>query len=254
VALVRLVGLDPRRCFVGGDWRGVDFGANNLRGFDFSGADLRYANISRATGLDGIITDAATRIPINRSVLLDTETTGREPQDDRVIEVAALELINDVPTGRHFHALVDPQRDVSEEATRVHGFTRGDLQGKPTFSEIAHGLIAFFGDAKLIAHNAPFDAAFLNMEFGRLGLPLLAEERIVDTLALAKAHFPGMRNGLDALSRRLGIDLSERTTHSLLFDCRLLAEVYLELTGSRQEPAAAPKQPKIKDGRLRRRK
>jgi DNA polymerase-3 subunit epsilon len=153
---------------------------------------------------------------------------------DRVLEVAALELINDLPTGRHFHALIDPQRDIPAEASRVHGFTNGDLVGKPLFAEIAEPLAAFFADSKLIAHNAPFDFGFLDMEFSRVGMPPLYRDRMVDSLALAKTRFPGMPNSLDALCRRFSIDLSARTTHNALLDCRLLAEVYVELTGGRQ--------------------
>ena len=172
---------------------------------------------------------------MTRSVLFDTETTGLDPlYGDRVIEIAALELENDLPTGRHFHRLVDPERDIPAEATKVHGFTWSDLRGKPKFAEIADELVAFLGDAPLVAHNAPFDFGFLDAEFGRCGLPALDRGRMVDTLALAKARFPGMPNSLDALCRRFAIDLSERTTHNALLDCRLLAEVYVELTGGRQ--------------------
>lgn len=170
-----------------------------------------------------------------RAVLFDTETTGLEPlTGDRVIEVAALELINDLPTGRHFHRLVDPQRDIPAEASRVHGFTNADLAGKPLFADIAHDLLEFFGNDKLIAHNASFDFGFLDMEFGRLNLPRLDRGRMIDSLALAKARFPGMPNSLDALCRRFSIDLSARTTHNALLDCKLLADVYVELTGGRQ--------------------
>jgi DNA polymerase-3 subunit epsilon len=172
---------------------------------------------------------------MTRSVLFDTETTGLDPATgDRVIEVAALELINDLPTGQYFHALIDPERDVPEEVTRIHGFRSSDLEGKPKFADIAAGLVAFFGDARLIAHNAPFDFRFLEFEFARLGLPPLGLERMVDTLMLAKTRFPGMPNSLDALCRRFAIDLSQRTTHNALLDCRLLADVYVELTGGRQ--------------------
>lgn len=172
---------------------------------------------------------------MNRAVLFDTETTGLEPGNgDRVIEIAALELINDLPTGNHFHRLIDPQRDVPPEASRVHGFTNADLAGKPLFADIAAELAEFFADSKLIAHNAPFDFGFLNMEFGRIGLPPLSRDRMIDTLDLAKARFPGMPNSLDALCRRFSIDLSARTTHNALLDCKLLAEVYVELTGGRQ--------------------
>ena len=170
-----------------------------------------------------------------RSVLFDTETTGLDPLNgDRVIEVAALELMNDLPTGKHFHAMIDPQRDIPADATRIHGFTNGDLAGKPLFAEIARPLADFFADSPLIAHNAPFDFGFLDMEFGRTGLPALARDRMIDSLALAKIRFPGMPNSLDALCRRFDIDLSARTTHNALLDCKLLAEVYVELTGGRQ--------------------
>ena len=172
---------------------------------------------------------------MSRSVLFDTETTGLDPaQGDRVIEVAVLELINDLPTGRHFHRLIDPERDVPEEATRIHGFARADLTGKPLFAEIADELIGFIGDGMLVAHNAPFDFGFLNAEFARLGRAPLDPARMIDTLALARTRFPGLPNSLDALCRRFEIDLSARTSHNALLDCRLLAEVYVELTGGRQ--------------------
>lgn len=172
---------------------------------------------------------------MSRAVLFDTETTGLDPlAGDRVIEVAALELERDLPTGRSFHAFIDPERDIPEEATRVHGMTRADLRGKPRFAEIADAMLAFLGDDPLIAHNAPFDFGFLDAELARLRRPALERGRMVDTLAMAKARFPGMPNSLDALCRRFGIDLSERTSHNALLDCRLLAEVYVELTGGRQ--------------------
>ncbi len=170
-----------------------------------------------------------------RSVLFDTETTGLDPlTGDRVIEIAALELINDLPTGLHFHALIDPQRDIPSDATRIHGIANAHIAGKPLFDSVAAELLAFFGEGKLIAHNAPFDFGFLNAEFARLGLPSLPRARMVDTLILAKQRFPGMPNSLDALCRRFNIDLSARTTHNALLDCKLLADVYVELTGGRQ--------------------
>jgi len=172
---------------------------------------------------------------MTRSVLFDTETTGIDPlTGDRIIEIAALELIRDLPTGRQFHKVIDPERDVPEEATRIHGFTRGDLIGKPRFADIVDDLLAFIGDDPLVAHNAAFDFGFLNAEFVRLTLPRLSQARMVDTLALARAKFPGLPNSLDALCRRFAIDLSERTTHNALLDCKLLAQVYIELTGGRQ--------------------
>lgn len=170
-----------------------------------------------------------------RSVLFDTETTGLDPlTGDRVIEIAAIELINDLPTRNTFHRLIHPQRDVPPESTRVHGITIENLRDAPRFAEIVDDMLAFFADDKLVAHNAPFDFGFINAELARCNRPALARERMVDTLVLAKTRFPGMPNSLDALCRRFGIDLSQRTTHNALLDCRLLAEVYVELTGGRQ--------------------
>ena len=170
-----------------------------------------------------------------RQVVLDTETTGLDPlQGDRVIEVAAVELVNLLPTGSTFHRLVNPKRDIPAEATRVHGFTNADLEGKPGFEEVADDLLAFLGDAPIIAHNAPFDFGFLDAELFRCGRPALDRGRMIDSLALAKERYPGMPNSLDALCRRLGIDNSMRTSHNAVLDCRLLAEVYLELMGGKQ--------------------
>ena len=172
---------------------------------------------------------------MSRAVLFDTETTGLDPlTGDRVIEVAMLELQRDLPTGLRLHVLIDPGRDIPEEATRIHGMTRAHLRGKPRFAEVADEILAFIGSDPLVAHNAPFDFGFLNAEFGRAGHPPLARDRMICTLALAKARFPGLPNSLDALCRRFGIDLTDRTTHNALLDCRLLADVYVELTGGRQ--------------------
>ena len=170
-----------------------------------------------------------------RAVVFDTETTGLDPQSgDRVVEIACVELYRDLPTGASFHTLVDPERDIPEEATKVHGLTRADLMGKPRFAEVADALLAFLGDSPLIAHNAAFDFGFLNAEFARLDRPALDPGRMIDTFAMAKSRFPGLPNSLDALCRRFGIDLSERTKHNALLDCRLLSDVYVELTGGRQ--------------------
>ena len=172
---------------------------------------------------------------MSRSILFDTETTGLDPLNgDRVIEIAALELLRDLPTGRHFHRLIDPCRDIPEEASRIHGLTRADLAGKPRFADIVDEMLAFFGDEPLVAHNAAFDFGFLNAELTRVGRPPLGHGRMVCTLVMAKTRFPGLPNSLDALCRRFNIDLSERTTHNALLDCRLLAEIYIELTGGRQ--------------------
>jgi DNA polymerase-3 subunit epsilon len=172
---------------------------------------------------------------MSRSILFDTETTGLDPlTGDRVIEVAALELVNGLPTGASFHRLIDPARDIPTDSTRIHGITAADLVGQPQFAAIADELLEFFGADPLVAHNAPFDFGFLDAELRRSGRPPLDRSRMIDTLALAKTRFPGMPNNLDALCRRFGIDLSARTTHNALLDCRLLAEVYVELTGGRQ--------------------
>jgi DNA polymerase-3 subunit epsilon len=172
---------------------------------------------------------------MQRSILFDTETTGIDPLNgDRIIEIAALELLRDLPTGRVFHCIIDPERDVPEEASRIHGFTRADLMGKPKFAEIVDDFLKFAGDCKLVAHNAAFDFGFMNAELARLRLPALHPDRMVDTLAIARTRFPGLPNSLDALCRRFDIDLSARTTHNALLDCKLLAEVYIELTGGRQ--------------------
>ncbi len=172
---------------------------------------------------------------MSRSVLFDTETTGFEPlTGDRVIEIAAIELINDLPTSKQYHVLLDPERDIPSDSTRVHGITNADVQGKPKFADIVDDMLAFFGDAPLVAHNAPFDFAFIDHELSRVNRKPLGRERMIDTLVLAKTRFPGMPNSLDALCRRFEIDLSARTTHNALLDCKLLAEVYVELTGGRQ--------------------
>jgi DNA polymerase-3 subunit epsilon len=169
-----------------------------------------------------------------REIVLDTETTGFEPAEGhRVIEIAAIELHNLIPTGRHFHTLLDPERDVPPEATKIHGFTRVDLAGKPRFAEQVEALLAFLGESPIVAHNAPFDFKQLDAELARLGRPPLDPARMVDSLALARERFPGAPNSLDALCRRYEIDLSERTTHNALLDVKLLAQVYLELRGGR---------------------
>ena len=172
---------------------------------------------------------------MRRAILFDTETTGLDPAGgDRVIEIAALELIDDLPTGRQYHVLIDPERDIPEEAARVHGYSRAHLLGKPKFVEAVDAFLAFIGDDPLVAHNAVFDFGFLDAELRRAALPSLDPTRMIDTLQLARERFAGLPNSLDALCRRYGIDLSERTTHNALLDCRLLAQVYLELIGGRQ--------------------
>jgi DNA polymerase-3 subunit epsilon len=170
-----------------------------------------------------------------RQIVLDTETTGLDPRaGDRVIEVAAIELFNFMPTGGTFHRVIDPERDVPEESTRVHGFTAEMLRGKPRFADIAEELLDFLGEDEIIAHNAPFDFGFLDAELELAGLPKLDRARMVDSLAIAKRRYPGLPNSLDALCRRLGVDNSMRTSHNALLDVKLLAEVFLELMGGKQ--------------------
>jgi DNA polymerase-3 subunit epsilon len=170
-----------------------------------------------------------------RQIVLDTETTGLDPASgDRVIEVAAIELYNFMPTGQKFHVLIDPERDIPEEATRVHGFTAEMLRGKPRFADIADEMLAFLGEAEIVAHNAPFDFGFLDAELVRAGRPKLDRGRMVDSLEIAKRRYPGLPNSLDALCRRLGVDNSMRTSHNALLDVKLLAEVFLQLMGGKQ--------------------
>ncbi|MGH6943001.1 MAG: DNA polymerase III subunit epsilon [Geminicoccaceae bacterium] len=179
-----------------------------------------------------------------REVVLDTETTGLEPHDGhRIVEIGALELLNHVPTGRVFHTYLNPERDMPADALSVHGLTSVFLRDQPRFADIVDDLLAFLdhdreanpASAGLVIHNAGFDLAFVNSELVRLGrAPLGTERRIVDTLLLARARFPGAPNSLDALCRRFSVDASVRVKHGALLDAELLAEVYLGLLGGRQ--------------------
>lgn len=170
-----------------------------------------------------------------REIVLDTETTGLDPREGhRMVEIAAVELRDRVPTGRRLHLHFNPERPMPAEAERVHGLTDAFLADKPRFAERASELLAFLGDSPLIAHNARFDWQFLNAELELAGLPGIPEERMVDTLELARARLPGAKHSLDALCQRFGIDLSRRVRHGALIDTELLADVYVELTGGRQ--------------------
>ncbi|EUK18844.1 DNA polymerase III subunit epsilon [Commensalibacter papalotli (ex Servin-Garciduenas et al. 2014)] len=185
-----------------------------------------------------------------RSVLFDTETTGVDPlKGDRIIEIAAIELINDLPTDNYYHALINPERDIPIEATRVHGMTIEDLKGKPKFKEIADDFLEFIQDDPLVAHNAPFDFKFVNAELSRIKRSEISLDRMVDTLKLARAKYPLSPNSLDALCRRFSIDLSARTTHNALLDCKLLSEVYIQLTGGRQRGLGFASQGSEKTGK-----
>lgn len=170
-----------------------------------------------------------------REIIFDTETTGLDPRTgDRLVEIGLIELINHIPSGKTLHSYFNPERPVSPDAFRVHGLDDKFLADKPLFGVFADMLLEFIGDAKLIAHNAPFDMGFLNAELGRLSRTPIAEERVVDTLMLARRKHPGGQNSLDALCARYGIDTTRRTLHGALLDSELLAEVYVELIGGRQ--------------------
>ena len=170
-----------------------------------------------------------------REIVLDTETTGFEAEaGDRIVEIGAVELSGHVPTGATYHQYVNPERAMPQGAFEVHGLGDEFLRDFPVFAEVAGAFLDFVDDARLVIHNAAFDMAFLNAELRRAGLPALAEERAVDTLAIARRRFPGAGNSLDALCRRFGVDNSGRVKHGALLDSEILAEVYLELIGGRQ--------------------
>lgn len=170
-----------------------------------------------------------------REIVLDTETTGIYPlKGDRIVEIGCVELENHLPTGREFHKYLNPERDMPEEAFKVHGLSEEFLSDKPLFMEVVGEFIEFIGDAKLVIHNAPFDMGFINAEMSRIKMPSLPMTRAVDTLVMARTRFPGAPASLDALCRRFGVDNSARTDHGALLDSKILAEVYLHLIGGRQ--------------------
>jgi DNA polymerase-3 subunit epsilon len=186
---------------------------------------------------------------IKRQIVLDTETTGLNPKlGDRIIEIGCVEIVDRRISERHFHAYVNPEREIDEGASRVHGLTREDLASKPKFPEIAPGFLDFIRGAELIIHNADFDVEFLDLELARCKLGRLNDhvENVSDTLALARESHPGKKNSLDALCERYFIDHSNRTLHGALLDARLLAECYLAMTRGQESlvmeletPAAA---------------
>jgi DNA polymerase-3 subunit epsilon len=182
---------------------------------------------------------------LSREIVIDTETTGLSPlTGDRVVEIGGVELINHIPTGRHFHKYVNPDRAMTEDAFQVHGISDEFLRDKPRFAEIADEMLAFFGDATLIAHNAPFDVSFLNFELEKAGRGPIANP-VIDTVMLARDKHPGARISLDALCRHYGIDNSRRTLHGALLDSEILADVYLELIGGRQVALALVEEVRI---------
>lgn len=173
-----------------------------------------------------------------RQIVLDTETTGLEPElGHRIIEIGGVELLNRRPTGRHFHRYLNPERDIDEGALAVHGISRADLEREPCFRDVAEELLTFIAGAELVIHNAAFDVAFLDAELKLLDMARQTARtvtslcRVLDTLALAREMHPGQRNSLDALCKRYEVDNSRRELHGALLDAQILAEVYLAMTG-----------------------
>lgn len=170
-----------------------------------------------------------------REIVFDTETTGFDPENgDKLVEIGAVELINHIPTGVTFHRYINPQRDVPEDAFKVHGLSYDYLKQFPTFDKIVDEWLDFVGDGVLVAHNASFDIKFVNHEQKLLGKTQFTWDRVVDTLEIAKLLFPGSRVNLDALCKRFNVDNTDRTLHGALLDAQLLAQVYLELLGGRE--------------------
>lgn len=170
-----------------------------------------------------------------REVVLDTETTGLDPeQGDRIVEIGAVELKNHLPTGKTYHQYINPQRMMPAEAFAVHGLGDDFLKDKPIFTEIVDDFLSFIGEAKLVIHNATFDMKFINAELRWADRTILPNNQALDTLAIARRKFPGSPASLDALCRRFGINSFDRTLHGALLDSEILAEVYLELIGGRQ--------------------
>jgi len=171
-----------------------------------------------------------------REIVLDTETTGLDPKaGHRIVEIGCVELINHVATGESFHKYINPERDMPEEAFRVHGLSEEFLRSQSLFSEVAEEFLTFIGESPLVIHNAEFDLGFINAELARVKLGKLDMLRSVDTVRMARKKFPGAPASLDALCKRFQIDNSSRDLHGALLDARLLADVYLELTGGRQQ-------------------
>jgi DNA polymerase-3 subunit epsilon len=168
-----------------------------------------------------------------RQIVLDTETTGLSVEHGhRIIEIGCIELYERRRTGRQFHYYLNPEREIDQGALQVHGLTESFLSDKPKFAQVADELLAFIQDGELVIHNAVFDLAFLNAEFSLLGRGenVLAKSQVLDTLLLARERFPGQKNNLDALCKRLSVDHAHRQFHGALLDADLLCDVYLELT------------------------
>jgi DNA polymerase III subunit epsilon len=171
-----------------------------------------------------------------REIALDTETTGFDPsKGDRIVEIGCVELVNHLPTGQVFHRYINPERDMPEEAFKVHGLSEEFLKQHNVIAREIDEFLEFISGAKLVIHNAQFDMKFLNAELIRLKRPPLPMSQSIDTVGMARRKFPGAQASLDALCRRFNIDNSARTKHGALLDAELLAEVYLELVGGRQQ-------------------
>lgn len=170
-----------------------------------------------------------------REIIFDTETTGLDKNEDRIIEIGCVEMEDRFLTGRTFHQFINPQgRLISAEARAIHGISNEQLLDKPMFNDIVDDFLSFTDGAKLVAHNAMFDLGFINAELDRIGQQLFSVDRIIDTLALARRKHPLAANSLDALCKRYGIDNSHRTLHGALLDSEILADVYIELIGGKQ--------------------
>ncbi len=168
-------------------------------------------------------------------IFLDTETTGLSFKDGhKLVEIACIETKDLIPTGEVFHKLVNPQRDVPEEAFKIHGFSKEFLSNKETFDKIADELLSFIKGKKIIIHNASFDLSFLNGELNAIQKKLVDSKLVIDSLELARNKFPGTSNSLDALCKKFNIDLSKRTKHNALLDCELLREVYINLLDAKE--------------------
>ncbi len=174
-----------------------------------------------------------------REIIIDTETTGLNPQaEDRIVEIGCVELVNYLPTGKVYQQYINPERDMPTEAFSVHGLSEDFLSEHPKFSDIADDFLDFIREDTLVIHNAKFDMGFINAELARLARPAVSMNRAIDTLHMARKKFPGVQVNLDALCRRFQIDTSSRDLHGALLDSELLAEVYLELIGGRQPDLA----------------
>ena len=183
-------------------------------------------------------------------VILDTETTGLSIADNhKIVEIGCVELNNQIPTNNTFHEYINPQRAVSEDAYKVHGYSNKFLSGKKIFSEIAEDFLNFIGDKTIIIHNAPFDLSFLNYELKLINRKTIDVKNVIDTLEIARGKYPGSQNSLDALCRRYNVDNSRREKHNALIDCNLLKEVYVNLL-DQKEPKLNLESAEIVDTKL----